>query len=318
MEGWFFNFWRTCMACSRLSCRSIWRWIFSLSFPLAFSVGMGTIVQADDSPVEFDPAHAEKMEAGLKLFQQQVRGIFNEHCIDCHGGDEVESNFDLATRKGLMRGGAHGAAVVAGKPKESRLIALISHTENPRMPEGGEKLPAAAIDAVTEWIRLGAPYDRPLVENPRDPDSWVDRQISDKDRTHWAFQPLAPVQPPDLASDSWTRTDVDAFVLAKLQEQKIQPNPLADRRRLIRRAYFDLIGLPPPADEVERFVADKDPQAYEKLIDRLLQSPHYGERWGRHWLDTARFAESHGFEQDYDRPHAYHFRDFVIEAFNQD
>ncbi len=273
---------------------------------------------ATEPAAEFDPAHVEKMEQGLKLFQAEVRGIFIEHCLDCHGGDEVESRFDLATRKGLMRGGAHGAAVVSGKAKESRLVALISHNENPNMPEGGDKLPPAAIEAVATWIDLGAPYDRPLVENPRDPDAWVDRKIDAKARDHWAFKPLATAAPPKLENDRWSQTNVDRYVLAKLREKKLEPNPLADRRRLIRRAYYDLIGLPPTAAETEAFVADPDPEAHAKLIERLLESPHYGERWGRHWLDTARFAESHGFEQDYDRPHAYVFRDFVIEALNQD
>ncbi len=144
------------------------------------------------------------------------------------------------------------------------------------------------------------------------------QSVTDADREHWSFRPLARPTPPAVNEAAWGRTIVDRFILAKLESRGIAPNPIADRRRLVRRAYFDLIGLPPSPDEVEAFVNDPAPDAYERLIDRLLESPHYGERWGRHWLDLARFAESHGYEQDYDRPNAFHYRDFVIKALNQD
>jgi mono/diheme cytochrome c family protein len=268
--------------------------------------------------VEVDPQHAEKMQAGLDLFKTGVRSVFQKHCLECHGGDEVQSGFDLATRKGLIRGGSKGAAVIPGKPEESRLMALITHNEDPHMPEGGDKLPAADIAAIKQWISLGAPYDMPLVENPRDPDSWTNNEVPAKSRDYWSFRPLAATSPPSVKNSAWVKSPLDAFVLSKLEEKGLSPNPPVDKRRLIRRAYFDLIGLPPKAAEVEAFVKNEDPQAYEKLLDQLLSNEHYGERWGRYWLDVARFAESHGFEQDYDRPHAYHFRDFVIEALNQD
>jgi mono/diheme cytochrome c family protein len=274
-----------------------------------------------DSPgelAEVDPLHAEKMKAGLELFKVKIRSVLAEKCVDCHGGDDVQSGFDLATRKGLIRGGSKGKAVIAGKPDDSRLIALISHNEDPHMPEGGDKLPAGEIAAIRQWIELGAPYDAPLVDNPRDPDAWVNRELPPKAREFWSFRPLVRHAPPEVKKEAWPKTPIDRFVLATLEEKGLAPNPPVDRRQLIRRAYFDLIGLPPLADEVEAFVADRDPEAYSKLLDRLLESPHFGERWGRYWLDTARFAESHGFEQDYDRPFAYHFRDFVIEALNQD
>jgi hypothetical protein len=142
--------------------------------------------------------------------------------------------------------------------------------------------------------------------------------VTDEDRHFWSFEPLRPVTPPPVQNETWVRTFIDRFVLARQEARGIAPNPLVDRRRLIRRAYFDLIGLPPPAAEVEAFVNDPAPDAYDRLIDRLLDDPHLGERWARHWLDIARFAESHGFEHDYDRPNAYHYRDFVIKAFNMD
>jgi mono/diheme cytochrome c family protein len=282
--------------------------VLSLSFAAA----------ADEPQPEFDPAHAEKMTEGLSLFKSQVRQVLIDNCVDCHGGAEVESGLDLATRKGLLRGGSHGPAVVAGKAIDSNVVRFISHKEKPYMPEGGDKLPAEQIAAISQWIDLGAPYDQPLVENPRDPDSWTATVVDAKAREFWSFQPLATTEPPAVKNEAWVRGDIDRFVLAKLEEKGLTPNSPAERRVLIRRAYFDLVGLPPTAEEVEKFIADPDPQAYEKLLDRLLENPHFGERWARHWLDAARFAESHGFEQDYDRPFAYHFRDFVIEAFNQD
>jgi mono/diheme cytochrome c family protein len=275
--------------------------------------------QAADAPQpEFDPLHAEKMKAGLDLFKAKVRDVLIKSCVDCHGGDEVQSGFDLATRKGLIRGGSKGKAVIAGKPGDSRLISLISHNEDPKMPDGGDKLPAEVIADIRQWIELGAPYDAPLVEKPRDPDAWVNREVPASAREFWSFKPLAKHQPPVAKDQAWVKTPLDAFILARLEEKGLAPNPAIDRRRLVRRAYFDLIGLPPKPEEVESFVNNPDPEAYGKLLDKLLDNNHFGERWGRYWLDNARFAESHGFEQDYDRPYAYHFRDFVIEALNLD
>ena len=271
-----------------------------------------------DPKMEFDPAHAEKMKEGIELFKAKVRQILAESCVDCHGGDAVESKFDLATRKGLVRGGAKGPAVVVGKAMDSNVVRFIMHREQPHMPHEMDKLPDEAISAIVKWIDLGAPYDKPLVDNPRDPDSWTSTVVDSKAREFWSFQPLVRREPPAVKNSAWVRTPIDAFVLAVGEAKGLTPNEAAERRLLIRRAYFDLIGLPPNPEEVEVFVNDSDPQAYEKLLDKLLENPHYGERWGRHWLDAARFAESHGFEQDYDRPYAFHFRDFVIKALNQD
>jgi mono/diheme cytochrome c family protein len=269
------------------------------------------------SPAEFDPAHAEKMQEGLSLFKSQVRKILIDNCVDCHGGDAIESGFDLATRKGLIRGGSHGAAAVAGKSADSNVVRFIRHQQKPFMPEGSDKLPPDTIGAIARWIDLGAPYDKPLVENPRDPDSWVNTVVPEKAREFWAYQPLANPQPPAVRKEAWVRNPIDRFVLAKLEEKGLTPNPPGEPRVLLRRAAFDLIGLPPAANEGERG-REGEGENYEAFVDAMLASPHFGERWARHWLDAARFAESHGFEQDYDRPYAYHFRDFVIEAFNRD
>ena len=271
-----------------------------------------------DPKMEFDPAHAERMKEGIDLFKAKVRQVLVDTCVDCHGGAEVESGLDLATRKGLVRGGAHGPAVVVGKAMDSNVVRFIMHREKPFMPHEADKLPDEAIAAIVKWIDLGAPYDKPLVENPRDPDSWTATVVAPKAREFWSFQPLVRREPPAVKNAAWVKTPIDAFVLEAAEAKGLTPNGVAEKRVLIRRAYFDLLGLPPKPEEVAAFVSDADPQAYEKLLERLLENPHYGERWGRHWLDAARFAESHGFEQDYDRPYAFHFRDFVIKALNQD
>jgi hypothetical protein len=229
----------------------------------------------------------------------------------------VESEFDLSDRDKLIRGGTAGAAIIPGNARDSLLCLLISHAKEPHMPRRGRKLPEPAIAQIAAWIDLGAPYDRPLTDQS-EPESWTRRTISPAARRHWAFQPLHQVDPPPVENQSWGRTPIDRFILAKLEAAGLPPNAEAGRRQLLRRASFDLLGLPPTSEEVQQFLNDSAPDAYERLLDRLLNSPHYGERWGRHWLDLVRFAESHGFEHDSDRPTAYHYRDFVIQAFNTD
>ncbi|HEU5118593.1 MAG TPA: DUF1549 and DUF1553 domain-containing protein, partial [Isosphaeraceae bacterium] len=184
-----------------------------------------------------------------------------------------------------------------------------------KMPPKG-KLPEAAIQALTEWVRRGAPDPRGKVPQAA---AKAGRTIDlEEERQRWAFQPLAVAPPPPVSDESWCRTPVDRFILARLESEGLEPSPEADRRTLIRRVYFDLIGLPPTPEELDRLLNDPEPDWFDRLVDDLLKRPQYGERWARHWLDLARFAESHGFEHDYDRPNAYHYRDFVVEALNQD
>jgi cytochrome c553 len=282
--------------------------------------GFGVTRAQDEKPdqLPLDPQHAAKMAKGLEIFKEHVRPVLVGRCVKCHGGETTESELNLTTREGLLKGGAEGPAVVLGKAKESRLYKLTAHLEEPNMPEDGAKLPDTQIAHIATWIDLGAPYDRSLAAKEEDPLAWTSRTIDEERRKFWSFQPLKVAEPPAVKNTAWPRTPIDKFVLAKLEEKGLSPNSTANKRQLIRRAYFDLVGLPPSPDEVERFVNDNAADAYEKLTDRLLESPHHGERWARHWLDVARFAESHGFEQDYDRPYAYHFRDFVIKALNQD
>jgi cytochrome c553 len=255
-------------------------------------------------------------DAALKLFSEQVRPVLLDQCVKCHGGEKIKGGLDLTTRDGLLHPGDDGPAIIPGNSRDSRLIKLIKHAEEPHMPSKGAKLPEEAIAKIAGWIDAGAPYDKPLIVKGGAARGHA--TVTDADRKFWAFQPLKRSSPPNVKNENWCRTPIDRFVMEKLEAKGLSANPVADRRKLIRRASFDLVGLPPTPEEVEAFVNDTSPDAYEKLIDRLLASPHYGERWARHWLDLARFGESHGYEQDYDRPTAYHYRDFVIQALNQD
>lgn len=297
----------------RITLISLWVVIFGtepqppLPSPLV-SVAIGDI----------DPDHAAKMAAGLELFRNSVRPVLADQCLKCHGGETIESEFDLVDRDRLLKGGANGAVVVLGKPAESRLVSLVRHDGEPKMPLEADKLSAEAIASLTRWIELGAPYDEPLVEGTIEERDWTRRVIPDQARSFWSFRPLARVEPPSIEGDTWSRTPVDRFLLARLREANLAPNEPADKTTLLRRVTLDLIGLPPTPAEIDAFIADTDDDALDKVVDRLLQSPHHGERWARHWLDIVRFGESHGFEHDTDRPSAYHYRDFVIKALNAD
>jgi cytochrome c553 len=256
-----------------------------------------------------DPDHAAKMTKGTELFKTSVRGILQAKCVKCHSGDRVEGEFDMGTREALLKGGARGPGLVPGDSKKSLLWQLTAHQKEPAMPHERAKLPDADIARIAEWIDLGAPYDKPFVEQT---DAWTKKVVAADLKKHWAYLPLAQAKPPAAGHP------VDAFLRAKLDAAKLKPNPPADKRTLIRRTYLDLIGLPPAPEQVEAFLRDESPEAFEKVVDGLLASQHFGEKWARHWLDLVRFAESHGFEHDYDRPTAYHYRDFVIKALNQD
>jgi cytochrome c553 len=260
--------------------------------------------------------HAEKMARSQELFTKTVRQLLTDRCLKCHGGEKTRAGFNLATREGLLKGGDNGVAVLAGKAKESRVLKLLRHEDEPHMPSNASKLSDADIERIAAWIDLGAAYDKPLIASIAGVKKPM--TITDDDRRFWSFQPLRRVEPPKLKHEAWCKTTLDRFILAKLEAKGIGPNPEVDKRTLLRRAYFDLIGLPPTPEETAQFLNDTSANAYERTIDRLLDSPHYGERWARHWLDLARFAESHGYEQDYDRPTAYHYRDFVIKALNLD
>lgn len=280
--------------------------------PLFGQESPATLRVADD--------HAAAMKAGLALFESQVRTILERHCLECHGGGTVKAGFDLSNRAAMLKS---PGAVEPGRPRdESRLWLMVAHEDDPPMPYKAAKLADDEIDALGRWIELGAPFDRPLVE-PSSDERQADapRGPTQAERDFWSFRPLEAIAPPTPRdTQGWACGAIDRFILADLEAHGLHPNPRADRRTLIRRVTFDLIGLPPTPEEIDAFLTDPrdDVQAYDALVDRLLASPHFGERWARHWLDVARFAESHGYEQDYDRPHAYLYRDWLIRAFNED
>ena len=260
---------------------------------------------------------AEPAPDNIQFFEQSIRPLLEQRCFKCHSAqaERLQGGLHLDSRPGWEQGGDSGPVIVPGNPEESLFVRALSYSddEEVQMPPEG-KLPEGEIALLTEWVKRGAPDPRTeVVKHAKK------REINlEEERKHWAYQPLAAASPPTVKNETWCRTPIDRFILSKLEEKGLAPNNTAERRKLIRRAYFDVIGLPPTAEDVEAFVNDGAPNAYDQLVDRLLASRHFGERWGRHWLDIARFAESHGFEQDYDRPNAYHYRDFIIKAFNED
>ncbi len=280
--------------------------------PFRFALLLPALALANAATAANVPAdHAEKMARGLEMFRHDVGPLLREHCVKCHGGEKTKGDFDLATREGLLHGGAEGPAVKPFDANESWMMKLIRHEDDPAMPSKNPKLSDEVIAKIAAWIDLGAPYDAPLVAGkapPRDKS-----QVTDEDRKWWSFQPLARIAPPAV-----TGNPIDAFLTNAAQAKQLALNPTAEPATLVRRAFLDLAGLPPKPEDVAAFTADPSATAWAKLVARLLESPAYGERWARHWLDVARFAESSGFEHDYDRPFAFHYRDFVIKALNAD
>jgi mono/diheme cytochrome c family protein len=288
-----------------------------------FAVFLGLLVGAQrltgaEPPVPLPADHAERFTRGLGQFQKEIRPLLITHCLKCHGGEKTQGEFSLATREDLLRGGADGPAIRLFDGPGSRLVKLVAHAEKPHMPSKGDPLPEASVRALSEWIHNGAPYDGPLIAGAAKDSKSVGPAESraSKPFTGWPYQPLASIQPP--AGVSGDAHPVDAFIEARLTEKGLALNLESNRRTLLRRASFDLLGLPPTPEALDAFEKDASPGAWERAIDSLLAQPQHGERWARHWLDVARFGESSGFEHDYDRPGAHHYRDFVIKALNAD
>ena len=256
-------------------------------------------------------------EGGIAFFEKKIRPVLVKHCYACHSSDadEVQAGLLLDSRPGVLAGGESGPAVVPRQVDGSLLIRAIRY-RGPEMPPSG-KLPPAIIADLEHWVRIGAPD--PRVTNRREAASTRPIDVA-AGRKFWAFRPLQPVDPPavSITVPGWPRTAVDRFILARLARQGLRPGPPAERATLLRRAQFDLWGLPPSPSQSAAFQEAPPENAYPSLLESLLADEHYGERWARHWLDIVRFAESNGFEKDEDRPGAYHFRDFVIKAFNRD
>lgn len=290
--------------------RHVLRWLCCVALTLA-SI-------AEGQPVASVPAqHSALMAKGLALFSQKVRPVLLARCFKCHGGEKVESEFDLADRDRLIKGGSLGAAIVPGDADKSLLMALVRHERDPHMPYEEPKLAETERNALRDWINAGAPYDRSLAANANESD-WTQKKIEASAREFWSFRPIQSFNVPTVNDRGWIRNPIDSFILAKLEENGLAPSSPAAPIPFLRRLSFDLIGLPPTETETREFESAHSPADVARRVDRWLTSPRFGERWARHWLDLARFAESHGFEHDYDRPSAYHYRDFVIEAFNRD
>ncbi len=275
---------------------------------------------ADDAKTSKDGAAESSAPEAIEFFESRVRPILVDRCLKCHGPAKQSSSLRLDSRAGVLKGGESGPSVVPAKPDDSLLIKAVSHTEAElKMPPGG-KLPEPALAALRQWVAFGAPWspDRTIPAPAGGAAKSAGKAASAS--AHWAFQPVSRPALPEVRGREWQKTPVDAFVLARLEQAGIAPSPPADRRTLIRRATIDLWGIPPTAAEVDAFLADDKPGAYARLIDRLLASPRYGERWGRHWLDVARYADTKGyvFTQDRRYPYAYTYRDYVVAAFNAD
>ena len=277
---------------------------------LILSAVIGIGLQAAETGVSVNPE-------GLELYRKSIKPLFQKHCVDCHGGSKTKGGLNLTKRVNLMQGGDSGPVVVVGNHRASLLFETITHTVEQKMPYKKPKLHPDEIQQIGRWIDLGTVYppedlgiSADLAKKPM--------EITEKDRAFWSFGPLDNVHPPKVGNEDWSANPIDQFLFSAMNGAGLKPAPEASRETLLRRVSFGLLGLPPSPDEMKAFLMDKDPDAYGKQIDRLLNSDHFGERWGRHWLDLARFGESHGYEADNDRANAYSYRDSVIKALNKD
>jgi mono/diheme cytochrome c family protein len=249
---------------------------------------------------------------GDSIFQRVVRPVLEGTCAKCHGTEKTSGGLRLDTRRSLLAGGDSGPAIVPGDPDNSLIIQAIRHEDGLAMPPKKPKLPDETIAAFIKWVELGAPDSR-TGEAATPTASWPAEA-----RRHWAFRPVRKAAPPDVKQCEWVRNPIDVFILAALEHRAWHPAPPARRAEWLRRVWFDLIGLPPSPADVLALDADAMPDAYERVVDRLLDSPQYGERWAQHWLDLVRFAETEGYEYDRHVPDAWRYRDYVINAFNRD
>lgn len=258
-------------------------------------------------------ADQDRDPAKEKFFESNVRPLLIAKCVKCHGDTKQKGGLRLDSREALLEGGESGAAVVPGNPKKSAIIEAINY-ESFEMPPDG-KLSEEEIAVLTKWVEDGAYWPAEISKAGK---SRGGRGISDEDKKWWAFQPISRPDVPSVANDTWSRGDIDRFIVAKLRAAELAPAPDADKATLIRRVTFDLIGLPPTPQEIEAFVNDETPDAYEKLVDRLLSSERYGERAARQWFDLIRYNESDGYRKDDFRTDMWRYRDYVIRSLNAD
>ncbi|MFO0803120.1 MAG: PSD1 and planctomycete cytochrome C domain-containing protein [Gemmataceae bacterium] len=254
---------------------------------------------------------------GNAFFEKKVRPVLVEKCVSCHGEKKQAGELRVDSRKALLAGGDRGPALVPGKPEESLLIRAVRHNEELKMPQK-TKLPQSDIDALAEWVKLGAPWpDEAATPMPVAPKTG-ERAFTAEEKAFWAFQPVKNPAVPDVQDKAWVKNPIDAFILSKLEATGMKPAKEADRRTLLRRLSFDLTGLPPTEAELEAFLKDESPDAWQKQVDRLLASSAYGEKQGRRWLDVARYADSNGMDENLSYANAWRYRDWVIKAVNAD
>ena len=254
-------------------------------------------------------------EAAIKHFEAKVLPVLKANCFSCHGAGDVKAGLRISDQASLLEGGESGSAVDLANPDESILLNAINYRDYEMPPKG--KLAQSQIDDITQWVKAGAPYPDDMLEPSDDDEAGGPPPVNDETKSWWAFQKVKPPAVPKTKSD-WGTSAIDKFVLAKLEQKGLTPNKRASKVALLRRAYYDLIGLPPNPEETRAFLADTSEDAFEKVIDNLLASDHYGEKWGRHWLDLVRYGETNSYERDDRKPYVWRYRDYVIESFNED
>jgi cytochrome c553 len=264
-------------------------------------------------------AAAEDDPNAVKFFESSIRPVLAEKCYLCHGPQLQQGALRLDSREAMLKGGARGAAIVPGKPEKSWLIRAVQFADlHLKMPPTG-KLKDAEIANLVAWVKMGAPWTKaavsPEAQKAAQSGTYV---ITPEQKRFWCFQPVQTPKIPAIKNKAWVKNPIDNFILAQLEAAGLKPAPPADKRTLIRRAYFDLIGLPPTPEEMDAFLKDTSPNAFAQVVDKLLASPHYGERWARHWLDCVRYADSNGQDENTAHAHAFRYRDYVIDALNND
>jgi mono/diheme cytochrome c family protein len=310
------------MACFR---GSSFRAFFLTAFLLVWAFADAATLTADDKQPPMEPDR----QAQDEFFEAKVRPVIVNRCLDCHGGEKSKGGLRLDSRDAVLKGADSGPVVVPGKPDSSPLIAAIRYEGDVQMPPKG-KLKDAEIAALTEWVKHGAPWPaaRPMVatsapsRSAPQPSALAHTPVASitaAQRTFWSFQPLRNPARPPVKDHAWASSPIDRLILARLEAAGLSPAPATEKASLIRRASFDLVGLPPSPAEIDAFLGDDSPDAFARVVDRLLASPHYGERWGRFWLDVARYGEdqAHSFQPRL-YPNGYRYRDWVVRALNRD
>lgn len=264
-------------------------------------------------PIQLSPGFTKEQ---IAFYETQALPALKANCYSCHGGDAASGGFSLASRASVLRGGVSGSVMLLTKPADSIFIHVINYADRKMPPQG--KMPQGQIDILTKWVAMGLPWTPGAVKEAPVIKHIIPPPVNAKTMSFWSFRHLKPQIVPIVKAKSWITNPIDAFVLKKLEAAKLTPAPPVGKAALLRRAYYDLVGLPPTPDEVRAFERDTSPRAYEKVVDRLLASPQYGEKWARHWLDLVRYAETNSFERDSPKPFVWRYRDYVIRSLNSD